>query len=197
MTENDDAQEQDEPGNSNDDAEEEGEGAEARATYIVLQPLLLHHEPQYNCGFEPHPATEFVEGAFITCVLPASPAPNHVRWVEVDLSKERLQMLLPFDADPRSFFLPVLPLLQDGSTAQIDGVSSRPELNGQTATCLRHDEAKGRWHVRLASGAGMSLRDECLRATAADGSIQHCLRPAQPSNPKPNPNPTLPDEVAA
>eukprot|EP00658_Telonema_sp_P-2_P004558 TRINITY_DN11694_c0_g3_i1.p1 TRINITY_DN11694_c0_g3~~TRINITY_DN11694_c0_g3_i1.p1 ORF type:complete len:512 (-),score=87.03 TRINITY_DN11694_c0_g3_i1:245-1780(-) len=93
-------------------------------------------------------------------------------------------MLIPPDAEPTCFFLPVLPPLVKGSTVRIDGIASRQELNGQTATCLWHDQHKGRWNVKLSSGEGISLKDECLRVIAADGSILRCLRLLDETDPE-------------
>ena len=44
------------------------------------------------------------------------------------------------------------------------GISSRPELNGQFAVCLRHVAEKGRWFVRLEEGDGaeVSLEEQVL-----------------------------------
>ena len=47
---------------------------------------------------------------------------------------------------------PPAPLEDVGSRVRIDGISSRPELNGQFAVCLRHVAETGRWLVRLEEG---------------------------------------------
>ena len=185
---------QDEGADEVQEVQDEGadEEDEAKAKYLVLRPLLLHHQPHYGAacvpqpGTEPHPATTFEEGEFIQAtpfILTDSPEES-VRWVEVHLSQQRQEMLIPPGAAATPFFLPVLPPLAKGSTVQIDGIASRPDLNGQIGTCLWHDQQKGRWNVKLASGAGMSLREACLRATASDGSIDRCLRLLQDSDPE-------------
>ena len=56
------------------------------------------------------------------------------------------------------------PLEDVGSRVRIDGISSRPELNGQFAVCLRHVAEKGRWFVRLEEGdtSEISLKEQAL-----------------------------------
>ena len=51
-----------------------------------------------------------------------------------------------------------------GSRVRIAGISSRPELNGQFAVCLRHMAKKGRWLVRLEGDAAeeLSLKEQAL-----------------------------------
>ena len=54
--------------------------------------------------------------------------------------------------------------LATGSRVRIAGISSRPELNGQFAVCLRHLAEKGRWFVRLEEGdtSEISLKEQAL-----------------------------------
>ena len=54
--------------------------------------------------------------------------------------------------------------LDAGSRVRIAGISSRPELNGQFAVCLRHLAEKGRWFVRLEEGdtSEISLKEQAL-----------------------------------
>ena len=59
--------------------------------------------------------------------------------------------------------------LATGSRVRIAGISSRPELNGQFAVCLRHMAKKGRWLVRLEGDAAeeLSLNEQALTPSAA------------------------------
>ena len=59
--------------------------------------------------------------------------------------------------------------LATGSRVRIAGISSRPELNGQFAVCLRHMPEKGRWLVRLEGDAAeeLSIKEPALTPSAA------------------------------
>ena len=52
-----------------------------------------------------------------------------------------------------------------GAAVVVQGLQSRPELNGARATVLNFDEAKGRYQVRLGEGPEhevIALRPACL-----------------------------------
>eukprot|EP00053_Salpingoeca_punica_P011950 m.106655 g.106655 ORF g.106655 m.106655 type:complete len:183 (-) comp15818_c7_seq1:372-920(-) len=50
----------------------------------------------------------------------------------------------------------------DGATVTVDGLSSRPELNGQEATITGFDGGRGRYVVELLNGESLSLKPENL-----------------------------------
>lgn len=60
------------------------------------------------------------------------------------------------------------PKLLAGSTAEVTGVKSKPELNGCPATIGSYIESKGRYNIRTSTGVEVALKPENLLQEAAD-----------------------------
>eukprot|EP00929_Paragymnodinium_shiwhaense_P043238 TRINITY_DN22267_c0_g1_i1.p1 TRINITY_DN22267_c0_g1~~TRINITY_DN22267_c0_g1_i1.p1 ORF type:complete len:767 (-),score=211.86 TRINITY_DN22267_c0_g1_i1:435-2735(-) len=57
---------------------------------------------------------------------------------------------------------PQEPQAMEGLRVQVQGLKSRPEVNGKQATVLGLDEDSGRWQIVLDSGEGLLVSQDCI-----------------------------------
>jgi hypothetical protein len=68
-----------------------------------------------------------------------------------------------------------------GATVSIQGLVSRPELNGRKCQVLSFKEVSGRYDVGLDDGTRLSLKPECVKPLCAICLEDDDLKPIQSS----------------
>ena len=56
-----------------------------------------------------------------------------------------------------------------GQRVAIEGISAKPELNGQKGVAIGFDDSKGRYNVKLDSGAVVAIKPNNLQADRSAG----------------------------